>query len=128
MGFLGSTVKIQPKKRTIVLFLLSSLLTTYVILYYNGVSPDGEVDTDARIVLYQGWSARYPPYQNYRYTERGMAWNRFVNRFFTPIHQVDRMLRRDLWLSAKEKQDKIYRATRVWQLKAPLQDRATPFL
>lgn len=98
-----------------------SLLAAYVILYYKGVSPDGGVDTEASIVFDRGWSPRYPRYEGYSYDARGMVWNKSVHRFFTPIHQIDRILRKNLWLSAKEKQEKIFRATRLWPLKAPLQ-------
>jgi len=112
----------MKKKKSILIAVILGLLIAYVTLYFANVSPYGGVDTSAQIVLWSGWSPYYQKLEHrnaFSKTEQG--WNIFIHCFFAPIHQVDKMLRPDLWLSAKEKQDKIYRATRCWPLEAPLQ-------
>ena len=112
----------MKKKKSILISVLLSFLVAYVTLYFANVSPYGGEDTEAYIVLSRGWSPYYQKLEHRNaFSRTEQHWNTFIHWFFTPIHQVDKMLRPSLWLSAKEKQDKIYRATRIWRLQAPLQ-------
>jgi len=112
----------MKKKKSILISALLSLLVAYVALYFATVSPYGGEDTEAQIVLSSGWSPYYQKLEHRNaFSEAELGWNAFVHGFFSPIHQIDKVLRLDLWLSAKEKQEKIYRATRCWPLEAPLQ-------
>jgi hypothetical protein len=112
----------KKRKKTILISVLISLLAAYVTLYFVNVSPYGGEDTEAQIVLWSGWSPYYQKLEHRNaFSKTEQSWNMFIHSFFMPIHQVDKMLRPSHWLSAKEKQDKIYRATRIWRLKAPLE-------
>lgn len=95
----------------LILIAITVALSAYVALYYFGVSPDGGVDSEARIPIIRGWSPSYPPYENHSLESYlggpQMRWNNFVYRLFTPIHRIDRIIRKDLWLTAEEKREEI---------------------
>ena len=109
-------------KKTILFSLLISLLVVYVILYYTSVKPYNPEAEKSFMQLSRGWDPTYtyhknpstrPPYQIVPGN-----WNNFAYKFFTPIHQLDRIVRKDLWLSEAEKQAITLRASQP--LEAPL--------
>jgi len=118
-------------KKNILLSAIASLLPAYAVLYFIGVSPDSPPADEAYIKYSRGWNPSYPYYENQwseplSDTPMKMRWNNYVHIFFTPIHRIDRIIRRDLWLSSEEKQELTLRASQP--LVAPLQIYKTSFI
>ena len=101
------------KKRKWLLLLLASLLTAYVVLYYVGVSPYGPVTAKVRIPCTYGWSPSYDylPLPLLPGQPIARDWNDCLRPFFNPIHQIDRVIRKDWWMTSEEKEAEIYRAS-----------------
>lgn len=103
----------MKKKKIALLAVTAALVPTYVILYYVGVSPDGPVHAKERIPFTFGWSPSYSLLPHCALPGKPSAsdCNDLLRPFFNPIHQIDRIIRKDLWLTPKEKQEEIDRAS-----------------
>lgn len=101
------------KKRKWLLLLLTVLLSAYVMLYYASVSPYGPVTAKERIPFTYGWSPSYDYFSLPPFPGQPLAidWNGYLRPFFNPIHQIDRVIRKDLWMTSGEKEAEIYRAS-----------------
>ena len=103
----------MKKKKTVLLAVVAALVPTYVILYCVGVSPDGPVHSKARIPFTYGWSPSYNLLPHCALPGQPIAsdCNSLLRPIFNPIHQIDRIIRQDLWLTPEEKQEEIVRAS-----------------
>lgn len=95
-----------------IVIVLAGLPAAYVALYLSGVSPDGPINSEERIPLIYGWSPSYPLYETDFITRNPkMKWNGFIHNCFRPIHRIDRVVRKNWWLTSKEKEAEIQQAS-----------------
>jgi hypothetical protein len=103
------------KKRTKrIVFVITAVLSTYIALYFIGVSPDGPIDSEERIPLIYGWSPSYNLLPHFSLPGQGLTsdWNDLLRPFFNPIHQIDRNVRKSWWLTPEEKEAEIRQASK----------------